>query len=65
MSPVVRITFPEWVTNVLSSDSASEKLGNTIMTDRPIVTASKTIIKAERVVFNMLTKLEILYLKLT
>ena len=48
----------------LSSDWASEKFGNTTMTERPIVTESNKIIKIDRVIFRISKKLKILYLKL-
>jgi len=49
--------------NVLSSDSASVKLGKTTMAERPIVTESNKIIRLERVIF-MLKNLKFLYLNL-
>ena len=50
--------------NVLSSDSASEKFGNATIADMPIITESNTIIRVERVIFNMPKKPKFLYLNL-
>jgi hypothetical protein len=50
--------------NVLSSDWASEKFGNTTIAERPIVIERNTIMSMERVIFNMPKKLKFLYLNL-